>query len=131
MPEFRYPHLVRAAGLTLVSLIFLGCAFVDTIGKVAVLASVGMVVEIVLRFGVGIIVWLDRRKTHLETTQREASDVHPDAQAYLVPLPVRMIPAYNLEHMVERTAAFVTVVLGESVVSLLYIAAPGSIGLSE
>ncbi|ORY72252.1 hypothetical protein BCR35DRAFT_307811 [Leucosporidium creatinivorum] len=131
MPEFRITHLVRAAGLALVSFIFLGCAFVDTIGKVAILASIGMVVEIVLRFGVGVVVWLDRRKTKREDAAREASGVHPDAQPYLIPQQLRLFPAYNLEHMVERTAAFVTVVLGESVVSLLYIASQGTIGLSD
>lgn len=149
VPEFRVPHLVRAAGLALVSFIFLVCAFVNSIGGVAILASIGLVpthlkptactnvspcsvvVEIALRFGVGIVVWLDRRKTRQEETARVTSGVHPDAQPYLIPQQVRLLPAYNLEHMVERTAAFVTVVLGESVVSLLYIASQGTIGLSE
>jgi len=90
-----------------------------------------MVVEIGLRFGVGIVVWLDRRKSRRQDAVRQASGVHPDAQPYLIPQQVRLLPAYNLEHMVEREAAFVTVVLGESVVSLLFVASQGSIGLSE
>lgn len=84
--------------------------------------------DIVLRFGIGIVAHVERQKHAQGAAAHVAAGLAPDT---FVDLTGRMLPAFNLEHLVERTAAFVSVVLGESVVSLLFVARSGSIGLSE
>lgn len=128
MPEFRLSHILRVAGLVAVSLVFLGCAFVDNIRDVAIIAAVGTAMEILLRFSVGIAVAIERKRQLKERDNHLAAGRPIE---HFQALKQRKLPAFNLEHMVERTAAFVTVVLGESVVSLLYTASRGSYGLSR
>ncbi|KAM0746513.1 hypothetical protein T439DRAFT_329623 [Meredithblackwellia eburnea MCA 4105] len=151
LSDFRAAHLVRGAGLTLVSLIFMGGIFTDNVLHAGICAAVGIFVEIVGRLSIGITVSLERRKGQKAAKRRQrqvdaASGSSSDRQGQLdagsavedelAELPLtghtpRMIPAINIEHMIERNSAFVTVVLGESVVSLLYIAGQGSIGASH
>lgn len=106
----------------------MGCCFAKTLVSASIIAACGCAFELLLRFGVGIAAHIERRKHLQGVAAHEAAGMR--AETFINPNS-RMLAAYNIEHMVERTAAFVTVVLGESVVSLLFIARPGSIGLSD
>ncbi|KAM0792278.1 hypothetical protein ACM66B_004969 [Microbotryomycetes sp. NB124-2] len=128
MPEFRASHLSRVAGLVAVSLIFLGCLIAKDIRTVAIIAGVGAIFEIALKFTVGIAVAIERHRYMRRQRDADESEL---AEASFINTKGRKLPAFNLEHMVERTAAFVTVVLGESIVSLLFTARQGSFGLSD
>ncbi|KAK4053773.1 hypothetical protein OIV83_001429 [Microbotryomycetes sp. JL201] len=128
LPDFRSSHLSRVAGLCAVSLVFLGCLIAKDIRTVAIIAGVGAIFEIGLKFTVGIMVAIER---HRYMKRQRDSDESELAEESFITSKGRKLPAFNLEHMVERTAAFVTVVLGESIVSLLFTARQGSFGLSD
>ncbi|KDE08116.1 hypothetical protein MVLG_01597 [Microbotryum lychnidis-dioicae p1A1 Lamole] len=130
MTDFRSAFLARAAALTIVSLIFMGCIWAPSLRATAILAAVGAAVEIGSRFSVGVIVSVTRRQWMHKAKQRAEDGEIADASQVPIGVGIKMIPAVNLEHMVERTAAFVTIVLGESVISVLFVAKPGTYGLS-
>ncbi|SCV74436.1 BQ2448_8075 [Microbotryum intermedium] len=144
MPDFRSAFLARAGALAVVSLIFMGCIWAPSLRATAILAAVGTAVEIASRFSVGVIVSVTRRQWILKAKQRAEDGEMADASKVPIGLGIKMIPAVNLEHtttklvaricpvltVVERTAAFVTIVLGESVISVLFVAKPGTYGLS-
>ncbi|KAK4058903.1 hypothetical protein OIO90_000349 [Microbotryomycetes sp. JL221] len=130
MPDFRTGHFSRVVGLIAVSLVFVGCLIAEDIKTVAILAGVGALLEILLKFTVGIAVGIERHR-FIKRQRENAGQVEEQTSELLLNMKAVKLPAFNIEHMVERTAAFVTVVLGESVVSLLFTASRGSFGLSD
>ncbi|KAL8283608.1 hypothetical protein RQP46_005403 [Phenoliferia psychrophenolica] len=137
LPEFREAHLYRAGGTVLVSLIFMGIIWAPSLKAAAILAAFGIATEIGGRLTIGVFATLERKRAqarerlHLQRSdagmvENNDGDELPQARHR-----VRMIPAINIEHMIERNNAFITVVLGESVVSLLYVASTGTIGASR
>ncbi|KAL8287195.1 hypothetical protein RQP46_003647 [Phenoliferia psychrophenolica] len=123
LPEFREAHLF--------AVIFLSIIWAPSLEAAAIIATFGIFAEVISRLSLGIGVTLERRKAH---ARRIAMGRHPCDSEMAFPLPhhvARMMPAVNIEHMIERNGALVTVVLGEGVVSVLYVATTGSIGASR
>ncbi|PVG04558.1 hypothetical protein CPB86DRAFT_777843 [Serendipita vermifera] len=160
LPQFRVALLVQAVYHILGSAIYFPLLFVRSTTVIVTLASVGMAWDIGLRFTIGMSRHLQRiinpKKASEEAQMKEceerkeaeaeAEDTEDDEDGDHKTLADRHcaacdktinsatgshLPALNIEHFLERTAAFVVIVLGEMVLSVVYHASTSQVGFQR
>ncbi|KAK4704700.1 hypothetical protein P7C70_g1511, partial [Phenoliferia sp. Uapishka_3] len=134
LPCFREAHLVRALGTLIVALVLFGLIWASSLKVAAILTILAIAAEVGGRILIGLGISWERR--HARMIRKHCEEHGEDAR-----LPVgdfiqrrmcgKAIPAINIEHLIERNGALVTIVLGESVISTLYVATRGSLGASQ
>ncbi|ELU38088.1 LtrA domain-containing protein [Rhizoctonia solani AG-1 IA] len=142
LPMFRSSFLLQIAYQMLNFFVYLPLLVVRSPAAIITLASLGMGTDYLLRYFVGIPIVLNNKLTKkiLSRFTHEDLEAHhkgidptSNACAYeksreqLAPY----IPATNIEHFIERTAAFVVIVLGEVVLSVVYHATRADIGFKS
>ncbi|KAG8711188.1 hypothetical protein FRC11_003430 [Ceratobasidium sp. 423] len=139
LPLFRSSFLLQIGYQMLNFFVYFPLLFVRSPPAIITLASLGMATDYLLRYLLGIPLIFNnkmtkrilKRITH-EDLEARSKDVDPTVNvcAYektrekLAPY----IPATNIEHFIERTAAFVVIVLGEVVLSVVYHATRADVG---
>ncbi|KAG8738892.1 hypothetical protein FRC10_006409 [Ceratobasidium sp. 414] len=139
LPLFRSSFLLQIAYQMLNFFVYLPLLFVRSPSAIITLAVVGVATDYFLRYFVGIpIIVIDKitkryhKFGHREDLEKASEGVDPTVNvcAYeknrqkMAPY----IPATNIEHFIERTAAFVVIVLGELVLSVVYHATSAQVG---
>ncbi|CCO36216.1 hypothetical protein RSOLAG1IB_08478 [Rhizoctonia solani AG-1 IB] len=142
LPLFRSSFLLQIAYQMLNFFVYLPLLFVRSPAAIITLASVGMGTDYLLRYLAGIPLILNNKLTKKILSRMKHEDVeahhsHVDptvnicayekSREQLAPY----IPATNIEHFIERTAAFVVIVLGEVVLSVVYHATRADIGFKN
>ncbi|KAG8748183.1 hypothetical protein FRC12_013902 [Ceratobasidium sp. 428] len=142
LPLFRSSFLLQIAYQMLNFFVYLPLLFVRSPPAIITLAVIGLATDYLLRYFVGVpIVVINKilkkyqkygRREDLEKAS-EGVDPTVNVCAYeksrekIAPY----IPATNIEHFIERTAAFVVIVLGEMVLSVVYHASSGQVGFKS
>ncbi|KAF8748993.1 Bacterial low temperature requirement A protein (LtrA) [Rhizoctonia solani] len=143
LPMFRSSFLLQIAYQMLNFFVYLPLLVVRSPAAIITLASLGMGTDYLLRYFVGIPIVLNNKLTkkilsrfthedleahHKALTQRQSNAcAYEKSREQLAPY----IPATNIEHFIERTAAFVVIVLGEVVLSVVYHATRADIGFKS
>ncbi|CAE6458086.1 hypothetical protein ACGC1H_006833 [Rhizoctonia solani] len=142
LPLFRSTFILQIAYQMFNFFIYLPLLFVRSPAAIITLASLGMATDYLLRYLGGIPLMLNNKLTKKilkrvtpEDLEARSKDVDPTvgACAYeksrerIAPY----IPATNIEHFIERTAAFVVIVLGEVVLSVVYHATRADVGFKS
>ncbi|KEP47321.1 Low temperature requirement protein LtrA [Rhizoctonia solani 123E] len=142
LPLFRSTFILQIAYQMFNFFIYLPLLFVRSPAAIITLASLGMATDYLLRYLGGIPLMLNNKVTKKilkrvtpEDLEARSKDVDPTvgACAYeksrerIAPY----IPATNIEHFIERTAAFVVIVLGEVVLSVVYHATRADVGFKS
>lgn len=142
LPLFRSSFLLQTAFQTMNFFVYFPLLFVRSPPAIITLATLGLATDYLLRYTVGIPFLLNNRitKSILSRIERgelenasEGVDPTVNVCAYeksrekIAPY----IPATNIEHFIERTAAFVVIVLGELVLSVVYHASSAQVGFKS
>ncbi|CAE6481996.1 unnamed protein product [Rhizoctonia solani] len=142
LPLFRPTFILQVAFQMFNFFIYLPLLFVRSPAAIIALASLGMATDYLLRYLAGIPLILNNKiiKKLLkhatpEDLEARSKDVDPTvgvcayekSRERLAPY----IPATNIEHFIERTAAFVVIVLGEVVLSVVYHATRADVGFKS
>ncbi|KAF8748588.1 Bacterial low temperature requirement A protein (LtrA) [Rhizoctonia solani] len=139
LPMFRSSFLLQIAYQMLNFFVYSPLLVVRSPAAIITLASLGMGTDYLLRYFVGIPIVLNNKLTKKILSLRPSANelflnsFQSNACAYeksreqLAPY----IPATNIEHFIERTAAFVVIVLGEVVLSVVYHATRADIGFKS
>ncbi|KAG9106737.1 hypothetical protein FRC07_008752, partial [Ceratobasidium sp. 392] len=142
LPMFRSSFLLQIAYQMLNFFVYLPLLFVRSPPAINTLAVIGLATDYLLRYFVGIpIVVIDKvmkkyqKYGKREDLEKASEGVDPTVNvcAYekscekMAPY----IPATNIEHFIERTAAFVVIVLGELVLSVVYHATSAQVGFKS
>jgi len=114
LPKFRKAQLYSALGIFLQSAFYFPLIWVRSNPSIWTLMSLGIVCEIVQRYSAGLIAQPHRWRNVNPLVMRANAEC---------------IPAYNIEHHIERQSQFVIVVLGEAVLNLTYQAFSPQTGL--
>lgn len=111
LPAFRKPLLASAAALFLNGMIYFPLLFVRTTGAIIALPTFAIILDVFARFGLGL-----AGKFQTQRRMRKQGD---DQALY---------PAFNLDHLIERTSQFVVVIFGEFLILTSYIAQGSEVG---
>ncbi|KAI5480220.1 hypothetical protein MNV49_001548 [Pseudohyphozyma bogoriensis] len=143
LPDFRRAHLGKILGLFLPSMFYFGIIWAPNLKVAAILAIIGIFIDTCHRLFIGVVVTLEKRRNKRHAARQAALEAgttsehpaDPTIPTFIgegIAMRSNMMPAVSIEHLIERNAGFTVVVLGESVVSLLYIAssAAGNVGAS-
>ncbi|ORY30203.1 bacterial low temperature requirement A protein-domain-containing protein [Naematelia encephala] len=128
LPLFRRAQIMMALAVLLPMFLYLPLIWVTSRHAQIILASLGIAVDLIrvdlfVHYIRGrILQW--RHGDHDTQAKKIALHKMPD-------LPNMRIPAMNIEHAIERSSAFVVIVLGELVMNLLYQAGKGDLGASH
>ncbi|CAG8716554.1 2115_t:CDS:2, partial [Acaulospora colombiana] len=153
LPRFRMALLVQTVFHVLGAAIYFPLLFVRSTSAIITLASVGMAWDIGMRHMQRIInpkkAKEEEKMRECEEKQREAeaagaeeddddedhktlADRHCSAYDKTINTATGShVPALNIEHFLERTAAFVVIVLGEMVLSVVYHATTSQVGFQR
>ncbi|KAG8701445.1 hypothetical protein FRC09_005368 [Ceratobasidium sp. 395] len=141
LPLFRSYFCLQAVYQLLNALIYFPILFIrGRPGAIAALATLGIITDYFPRY----LSWIPMRIAHNLVSEKH----NPHNNLELSNLGTKLtdragtpetdwrniswyIPATNVEHFVERMAAFVVIVLGEIVLSVVYTASEGQTGLSR
>ncbi|CUA75353.1 hypothetical protein RSOLAG22IIIB_05858 [Rhizoctonia solani] len=143
LPLFRPTFILQVAFQMFNFFIYLPLLlFVRSPAAIIALASLGMATDYLLRYLGGIPIMLNNKiikkllkRATPEDLEARSKDVDPTvgvcayekSRERLAPY----IPATNIEHFIERTAAFVVIVLGEVVLSVVYHATRADVGFKS
>ncbi|KAG8829742.1 hypothetical protein FRC17_006134 [Serendipita sp. 399] len=139
LPNFRIALIFQCVNQVIGFLLYLPLLFVHNKKAIVILASLGMAWEILMRYTIGIYrISLgnlpDRFKYKApdskgnQTNDPSSVDNVPRAEEEEGGMLGSYVPALNIEHFLERTAAFVVIVLGEMVLGVVYHATPEQVG---
>ncbi|CAG8693215.1 2875_t:CDS:2, partial [Acaulospora colombiana] len=153
LPRFRMALLVQTVFHVLGAAIYFPLLFIRSTPAIITLASVGMAWDIGMRHMQRIInpkkAREEEKMRECEEKQREAeaagaeeddddedhktlADRHCSAYDRTINTATGShVPALNIEHFLERTAAFVVIVLGEMVLSVVYHATTSQVGFQR
>ncbi|KAH7320370.1 hypothetical protein B0J17DRAFT_298607 [Rhizoctonia solani] len=142
LPLFRSSFLLQIAFQMFNFFIYLPLLVVRSPSAIITLATLGMATDYLLRYLAGVPLILNNKMTKRvlkritpEDLEARSRNVDPTVSvcAYeksrekMAPY----IPATNIEHFIERTAAFVVIVLGEVVLSVVYHATRADVGFKN
>ncbi|KAL1408821.1 hypothetical protein Q8F55_005635 [Vanrija albida] len=132
LPAFRIYHILHGVGVLLPMLVYLPLIWVTSRPAQIALATVAIIVDLVRLDSVALIIW-GRLNQYRRFRRERAAGADPQRGAAggsigRVDLPSMKFPAINIEHSIERSGAFVVIVLGELVMNMLYVATPASTG---
>ncbi|CCA67754.1 hypothetical protein PIIN_01578 [Serendipita indica DSM 11827] len=146
LPTFRAALLFQGLNQVIGFFLYFPLLFVRSPTAIITLASLGMAWEIIMRYSIGIyrVQWdsvLSRFKRKAPPVV-EKEDPAPEVDVVNDPDRVSQVeeqrhllgshvPALNIEHFLERTAAFIVIVLGEMVLSVVYHATPEQVGFKK
>ncbi|KAG8734701.1 hypothetical protein FRC10_011524, partial [Ceratobasidium sp. 414] len=138
LPLFRTYFLLQVLYQMLNFLVYFPILFVRDSAAIITLATLGVVTDYFPRYFSRIPMHMIQKKfqqggqlkdlelSNLNTNSMETSQALGDSWKVSF-----HIPATNIKHFVERTAAFVVIVLGEIVLSVVYIASEAQTGVSS
>lgn len=101
LPRFRVPHLTQAFFTSLPCLVFIRLFFVSEVADAMGVFIFGVVLEVSGKYMAGLVL-------HLGATEKNK--------------PHFFIPALELGHVIEKTAAFFVLVAGEILIAVSYVA---------
>ncbi|QRV83039.1 low temperature requirement protein LtrA [Ceratobasidium sp. AG-Ba] len=142
LPLFRSAFLLQTAYQMLNFFIYFPLLFVRSPRAIITLSALGLATDYLLRYFLGVPLLVINRisKKYAKAGKREdlekASDgvdptvnvcAYEKSREKMAPY----IPATNIEHFIERTAAFVVIVLGELVLSVVYHASAAEVGFKS
>ncbi|KAF8672052.1 Bacterial low temperature requirement A protein (LtrA) [Rhizoctonia solani] len=125
LPMFRSSFLLQIAYQMLNFFVYLPLLVVRSPAAIITLASLGMGTDYLLRYFVGIPIVLNNKLTKKILSRF----THEDLEAHHKG--IDPTATTNIEHFIERTAAFVVIVLGEVVLSVVYHATRADIGFKS
>lgn len=146
LPRFRSALYFQCINQVIAFALYFPLLFVTSTTAIIVLASLGMAFEIFMRYTVGLQRMvsafrhqenhdLETAKDNNEAEKVAEGHVGEDAPAVAAKQQsatgAAYIPALNIEHFLERMAAFVVIVLGEMVLSIVYHASSSQIGIQS
>ncbi|KAG8858347.1 hypothetical protein FRB91_009932 [Serendipita sp. 411] len=147
LPRFRVSLLFQCTNQVIGFFLYFPLLFVHNKKVIVVLASLGMAQEILMRYTIVVYkISLDNlvperlKSKPADSQDRPIEDPSSlDVSTKNVPSTEEneggilgsYIPALNIEHFLERTAAFVVIVLGEMVLSVVYHATPAQVGFKN
>lgn len=115
LPAFRKPLLASGAALFLNAIVFyFPLIFIHNTAAIIALPTLAIVFDVFARFGLGL-----AGKFQTQRRMRKSKDS------------TALYPAFNLEHLIERTTQLVVVILGEWLILTTYIAGGREIGAHQ
>ncbi|KAG8836388.1 hypothetical protein FRC18_011519 [Serendipita sp. 400] len=155
LPRFRVALLVQSVHQVICFFIYFPLIFVRSTTAIVTLASLGIAFDLLARYTVGIATVVTKRRekkrqideevngTTCKEEEESPSDSDSDGDKVIKEeaqcqfdkhrgdTMSTSMPALNIEHFLERTAAFVVIVLGEMVLSIMYHATGSQIGFKR
>ncbi|KAF8598975.1 hypothetical protein BDV93DRAFT_526376 [Ceratobasidium sp. AG-I] len=142
LPLFRSYFFLQVVYQMSNFLVYFPLLFVRSPGAIITLATLGMVSDYFFRYLFRAPIVVMHRLTERMSARGQHRDLEMSNSGMNAALSSRAherrmqkrrmhIPAVNVEHFVERTAAFVVIVLGEIVLSVVYNASESQIGLGS
>ncbi|ORX35876.1 bacterial low temperature requirement A protein-domain-containing protein [Kockovaella imperatae] len=137
LPDFRQAQFFSGLAVLVPMLVYFPLLFVTSRKAQIILAILGIVVDVIrldlIFFAIrGHVHQWKLRKEYHRTDAADRGPAPEQFKLHRIPsLPDHFrIPAMNIEHAIDRSSAFVVIVLGELVMNLLFIGERGEIGLS-
>ncbi|WOO82402.1 uncharacterized protein LOC62_04G005891 [Vanrija pseudolonga] len=134
LPDFRTFHIFHGIGVLIPMLFYLPLIWVTNRPAQIALATIAICVDLIRLDSVALIAWGRLNQTR-KFRRDQVAGLNPERGRGLtlgrIDLPNMKFPAINIEHSIERSGAFVVIVLGELVMNMLYVATPASSGESS
>ncbi|RSH88423.1 uncharacterized protein EHS24_000968 [Apiotrichum porosum] len=140
LPKFRTSQFLGGCAVFLPMFVYLPLIWVTSRRAQIIIATVGICVDlcridaVFMYIGGRYLRWRTRRE---EERRIQAGEMRPEDRSNPTSMLAMVqfkdgfrIPAINIEHSIERSGAFVVIVLGELVMNLLYTATKGEFGAS-